>query len=219
MMRVIKFELDVEIDSDGSCLDDASSVILTGGIIAYPTDTTYALGVNALDPLAINKLYSLKGRNFNKPLHVVVSDMTMANEFVWVDENARVIADKFLPGPLTLILPKRDTVPDVLVGSIKTLGIRIPSNLFCLNLAKKLKIPFTTTSANISGGKNSYSVNEIIKQFGLKVNDLDLIIDQGTLPEVLPSTLVDMTKSPPEILREGPISRVEILEALKLSSI
>lgn len=195
-------------------VDTASKLLHEGRIIVYPTDTTYALGVNALDASAILRLFELKGRPTDKPIHVVVANLEMAEDFVVLDAAAHSLAKKFLPGPLTLILPKKVTVPDILVGGRKTLGIRVPDNPVCSMLARKAAIPFTTTSANVSGEKPAHTVEEVVKQFNSRVNQPDLFLNQGPLPNQLPSTVVDLTTFPPSILREGPISHSQILEAL-----
>ena len=197
-----------------SAVDVAARLLSQGRVVIYPTDTTYALGAHALDPAAISLIFRLKGRPADKPMHVVVADLEMAEEYVVLNEPARILAQKFLPGPLTLILPKKEIVPDMLVAGRQTLGIRIPDNKVCLMLAQKVKIPITATSANLSGQENLYSINVLIEQFGSRLNQVDLIIDQGPLPQRPPSTLIDLTKSSPVILREGPISGSELLKAL-----
>jgi len=195
-------------------VDVAARLIREGRVIVYPTDTTYALGANALDSAAISLIFELKGRPADKPMHVVVSDLEVAEKYVVLNESARILAQKFLPGPLTLILPKKGIVPDILVAGRQTLGIRIPDNKICLMLAQKAEVPITATSANLSGQENLYSINGMVEQFGSRLDQVDLIIDQGPLPQRPPSTLIDLTISPPVILREGPISGAELLKAL-----
>lgn len=197
-----------------SILDMAALLLRDGKIIVYPTDTTYALGANALDTSALNKLFRLKRRSTDKPIHVVVANLEVSERFVVLNEDAKILAKKFLPGPLTLILPKKETIPDMLVGGRKTLGIRIPDNKTCLMLAQKAQIPITTTSANISGQGNPYTIDEVVKQFGSQIDQVDVIIDQGGLSQTTASTIIDLTVSPPVILREGPISGSKLLEAI-----
>jgi len=202
-------------DPDESALEMAVGLLRNGKIVVYPTDTTYALGANALDITAIKRIFDLKKRAEEKPIHVVVSDLKMAERFVIISEVAERLAKIFLPGPLTLILPRKENVPDILVGGRKTLGIRIPDNKICLMLAQKANIPFTATSANISGAENLYSTSELHMQFSSNLHQIDLVIDQGPLLHKPPSTLVDLTTSPPQILREGPISGKLIFEAIR----
>ncbi|MFL6210111.1 MAG: L-threonylcarbamoyladenylate synthase [Pyrinomonadaceae bacterium] len=192
----------------------AARLLSQGRVIVYPTDTTYALGANALDPAACRLIFELKGRPADKPMHVVVSDLEMAEEYVVLNEPARILARKFLPGPLTLVLTKKEIVPDLLVAGRQTLGIRIPDNKICLMLAQQAGMPITATSANLSGQENIYSINELVEQFGSRLDQVDLIIDQGPLPQRPPSTLIDLTVSPPKILRAGTISGLELLAAI-----
>jgi L-threonylcarbamoyladenylate synthase len=197
-----------------SFIDEAAKFLLEGKIVVYPTDTIYALGVNALDPDAIKSLFKVKERSLEKPIHVVVDSLEMAEKYVILNKAARQLAARFLPGPLTLILPKRAVVPDLLVGGRETLGIRIPNNKVCLRLVQKAGVPLTATGANISGGGNLYTVDEVVKQLGQHIDEVALFIDQGPLEPKPPSTLIDLSTSPPAILREGPITRSELWEAL-----
>ncbi len=199
---------------DDSILEKAAKAMRGGGVIVCPTDTTYTLAANGLDPEAIRKVFSIKKRASGKPRHVVGGDMETASQVAFVNHTARTLAEKFLPGPLTIVLRKKENVPGVLVGGLNTIGIRIPDNRICSLLARKTGFPFTTTSANISGGTTTYSVDEIIEQFGVALERLNLILDQGPLPGLAPSTLVDLSETDIKILRHGPISEREILEAL-----
>ncbi len=200
---------------DEKTIDIAASLLLAGKIVIYPTDTTYAIGVNALNPTAIEALFQLKGRAADKPIHVVIANILAAENIAVLNQAAKLLANKYLPGPLTLIMQKKEIVPATLVGGLKTLGIRIPDNKVCLNLAHKAGIPFTTTSANISGGENPYSVDDVVEQFGSKIELVDLIIDQGPLLQKPPSTVLDLTTPYPQILRDGPISGAKLLMELK----
>ena len=199
---------------DESVIAEAATLLLEGKIVVYPTDTIYALGVNALGSEAIRDLFEVKERQLEKPIHVVVHSLEMAGKYVILNNAARELAARFLPGPLTLILPKRDVVPDSLVGGRKTLGIRIPDNKICLMLSQRAGIPFTTTGANTDGGANPYTIDEVVNQLGPHIDDVDLLIDQGPLPRTLPSTLIDLTTSPPSVLRQGIISASDALKAL-----
>lgn len=201
---------------DESTLDYAVSLLRDGKLLVYPTDTTYALGVNALDTSAIEQVHRIKRRSPTKPLHVVAASLEMVDRFAVVSDAARVLAREFLPGPLTIILPRRDTIPSLLVGGLATLGIRIPDNKICLELAQRARFPFTTTSANISGGENPYTVADVAAQLGHQIDLVDLILDQGSLVGRIPSTIVDLTTTPPSILREGLISKDDIDKALNL---
>src|ERR1022692_4017347 len=115
--------------------------IVSGQIVLYPTDTTYALGVNALDASAVERLFELKGRPIGKPIHVVVASLEMAAQYVCVTPDAERVAERFLPGPLTLVLKHRKNIPDLLVSGLPTLGIRMPNNWIALGLSQLSGVP------------------------------------------------------------------------------
>lgn len=188
-----------------SAVDQAAKTLRAGGIIIYPTETTYGIGADALNENAIKKVFELKKRVETKAFHVVVSDIHMAEKYVVVTKNALELAKKYLPGPLTLVLNKKTTLPALLTGSRPTLGIRIPDYRFCLDVAAAFGGPFTATSANISGAGDCYSLVDINSQFGTELQKIDLIVDGGVLPKVLPSTVVDATGEENIVLRAGPV--------------
>jgi len=200
--------------SENDFINELVSLLLKDKIILYPTDTTYALGVNALSENAVNKLFKAKRRAAQKPIHVVVSDLEMAAKYVFINEWAVTISKYYLPGPITLVLEKKSNIPDVLVGGRNTLGIRIPNNKICSIIPKIAKIPITATSANMSGESNLYSVDDVICQLGDNMKYIDFIIDQGVLKKAPPSTVIDLTKKIPEIIREGLISSQEIMNKI-----
>lgn len=190
------------------------SVLNSGGVVVLPTETVYTLAADATNENAVKKVFEIKGRDYKKPIHVVVSSLEQAEKYVEIDKNARLLAQKFLPGPLTLVLPKKPVkTPELLTSGLPTLGIRIPDLPLNVIVAKKLGRPYTTTSANISGGPNPYSIEEVLSQIPEK--RIDLLVDIGPLPHLLPSTLLDTTQSPPKILRQGPIPEEQIIKALQ----
>ena len=191
----------------------------TGKIVVLPTETVYTFAVDATNKEAIEKVYKLKGREFSKPMHVVVASIKDAEKYVEVNKPAIILAQHFLPGPLTLVLPKKlGILPEILTFGLPTLGIRIPNTPLNLLVARKFGKPYTTTSANISGRENPYSVEEILNQMSdEKQEEISLIVDVGKLPSLPPSTLLDLTCTPPKILREGPIIKEQIEKALDIS--
>ena len=180
----------------------------------YPTDTLYGLGADALSDTAIAKIYTIKERDTGKPMHAIVADVAMAERYAEVDDRARTLAEKFLPGPLTLILEKKPSVATGIGRGMDTIGIRIPDDAFCRALARVFDAPITTTSANKSGLSTARRVDKILEQLGERAQKIDLIIDAGELSESKPSTIVDLTGPKPLILREGAISSSEILALL-----
>lgn len=200
---------------ESEMLQLASEYILRGEVVLFPTDTTYALGSNAMDELAVKKVYDLKIRSPRKPMHVVVADIKMAADYVLLTEEALQIAEFFLPGPLTIILKHRNNIPSMLVSGLSTLGIRIPDNEIALTLSKLSNVPITATSANISGQSECYTVDDFVAQLFTERQTfkMGLIIDQGKIPLVKPSTIVDLSGREPVVLREGPITKNKFLNA------
>lgn len=191
-----------------------TDVLENGGIILYPTDTLYGLGVDALNVDALKRLKKLKGRDEKKPISVIVLDMEMAERYVEVTPLARVLAARFLPGKLTVILKAKNDLPEELTAGTGTVGIRIPNHILCLNLVRDFDRPFTATSANVAGMESKRSVPEILLQFGERAAMIDHVIDSGELIESKPSTVVDAQNEKPLLLREGAVSKEEIFSIL-----
>ena len=142
---------------DPSAPARAAQIMAAGGVILYPTDTLYGLGADALSDAAVAKIYSIKERDEKKPMHAVVADMAMVEQYGVMNGTAIHLAEKFLPGPLTLILKKKEGIDTGIASGIDTFGIRIPDNLFCLQLARAFGRPFTTTRANRPSMRSSNS--------------------------------------------------------------
>jgi L-threonylcarbamoyladenylate synthase len=208
-MRIVKIYNE---NPKESVIKTAVQVLESGGLVVYPTDTAYGLGCNALNVDAIKRLYELKGRDFSKPTHVVVKDWEMIESLCLTNDIAKNLYDKFLPGPLTLILKKKSIVPGVLTANLPTLGIRIPNNLITQSLSRFLSFPYTTPSANRSGEPTPYSIKDVIKV--LDISRVGLILDAGKLPTTPPSTIVDLSGEVLTIPREGPISKRQIKDAV-----
>ena len=156
----------------------AAEVIKSGGIIAYPTDTLYGFGGNALKNDAVKKINKIKDRN--GPMSVLVSDITMAFEISHLSEEEKIVLSQNLGGANTIIIPaKKGTLCPAIFGSDHSVGIRIPDHLFGKNLVQMLKFPITTTSVNRTGEPPLNDPNDIMKQFG---NQIDLLVDEGILP-------------------------------------
>jgi L-threonylcarbamoyladenylate synthase len=203
------------VNPDVKVLEHAAKLIAKGGVIVCPTDTGYAFSANALDVRAVTRVFQLKGRAFSNPIHIAVGSIEEAADYAQVNEVARCLAAHYLPGALTLVLKKKETVPSLLVANLNTVGIRIPNNKIMLSLVAKVGKPLTTTSANISGKPTPYSVEEIVAQLGDGIENLALILDQGPLPQRDLSTIVDLSISPPQLIRQGRLSWLDIREVLK----
>ena len=209
-MQIIKVDPN---NPDTKTISKAARVLKSGGLVVYPTDTAYGLGANALSKKAVKKVYEVKGRDYSKPTHVVVTDWKMIEELTETNELAKKLYHHFLPGPLTIILPKKKTVPDILTSGLPTLGIRIPNNSVTQSLSRSLTFPYTTPSANKSEGVTPYSIDDIRKQ--LDIEKIDLILDAQELPPTPPSTIIDLSIHPPKILREGSISKEQVGKTIK----
>ncbi|MDI9615410.1 L-threonylcarbamoyladenylate synthase [Methanothermobacter sp.] len=177
-------------------IDEAISVMEGGGVVIYPTDTIYGLGVNALDRESVRKLFRIKGRAPDKPVSICVSKVSEIPRFSKPSEHAMEIIRGILPGPYTVLLEKKDLVPDILTGGSSKVGVRVPDDEVCRRISAKF--PVTATSANISGKQPSGKTNDIIED--LKV---DLMLDAGECDSTEPSTVVDLTAEPPAVLRIG----------------
>lgn len=199
---------------DPEAIGRAADLLRQGQIVVSATDTIYTVNVDATNVAAIERLYALKGRPPRKPIHVVVADLEMAARYAEVTPQAHQLARTFLPGALTLVLSRLPAVPDALVAGLPTLGIRMPDNLVSLELARVAGLPYTTTGANMSDGGDVYTVEDVLRQFGPRAEQIALILDQGPLTPRPPSTLIDLTGEPPRILRQGPIPGAELLRAL-----
>ncbi len=190
-----------------------------GKVVAYPTDTSYGLAVDASNIKAVKKLYRIKERDFKKAVHVVVPSKAYAKKISYWNAMAEKLANRFWPGALTLVLSSRYKVSSKEIQNILTaktgfLGLRMPKNQIALDLAKNLGLPITATSANpsakLSGGYDSYSAEDVYIQFKDKKYKPDIIINAGKLKKRKPSTLVKLDGVKYEILRLGPVSESEI---------
>lgn len=188
-------------------IEKAAKLIKNGGAVVYPTDTLYGLGVNALDRKSVLKVFEIKGRKYHKPISIAVKNLKEAKKYAKFNTTAEKLAKKFLPGPLTLILPSKHNLPKKLNPDEKV-RIRIPDNKITLELIKKSRVPLTSTSANLSGGKNPTIAREAIKQIGDKI---DLVLDAGKCEYGKASTIVEVIDNKIKIIREGYISRKKLL--------
>lgn len=176
-------------------IEMAVNILEDDGLIVYPTDTIYGLGANIFSQKAIRKVYSIKGRDYSKPLSVSVSEIEDIDKIAHVDGIEEI--KKLLPGPFTIILNKKENVSPLLTAGGEKIGIRIPYNAISRELTRKF--PITSTSANLSGESVPESADEIVELWG---DSVDLVIDGGKL-QGTHSTVVDWTTQPPKVIREG----------------
>jgi L-threonylcarbamoyladenylate synthase len=174
-------------------IDMAVKVLQRDGIIVYPTETVYGLGADALSEDAVIRVYEAKNRPLAKPISIAVSDMEMLEAVAFVDDAARAFIERFLPGPVTVILPAKSCLPAILTGGTGLIGIRWPDHEIALAIIRRLDTPITATSANISEENPPTRADEIYIPH-------DYLVDGGELPGT-PSTVVDLTTH--RILRKG----------------
>ncbi|HEQ65377.1 MAG TPA: threonylcarbamoyl-AMP synthase [bacterium] len=190
--------------SEKEIVDAALNTLKKGGLIVYPTETCYGVGVVATNKSAVEKLLEYKSRREGKPLSIAVANKEMAGNFVEINEVAQNLYENYLPGPVTVISNSYGSLPDGVESEFGTIGIRIPDYPLILKIIKKLGEPITATSANMSYGPRPYSIESLLENLPKKQQSLiDLIIDAGKLPLNEPSTVVDTTLNNLNIMREG----------------
>ena len=192
-------------------IENAAQVLLDGGVIAYPTETVYGLGANAMNENAIDRIFQLKGRESDKAILIIVHDHQAVEPLVAeMPENACRLAEAFWPGPLTMVFKASPSLSSRITSPNHTIGIRVPDNRFCLDLLARTGVPLTSTSANRSGGANPVRIEDVLADFG---DDLDLYIDGGPSRSNIPSTVLDVTMDTPVIRRAGVLNR-EVIEEI-----
>jgi len=192
--------------TDKGSIPQALEILKHGGLVAFPTDTVYGVGVFAFDGKAIGNIYIAKNRPVKKAIAILIGgpeDLDKVSKEV--PSMATKLAEHFWPGPLTVIVPKRPDLPDE-VSSSSTVGVRVPDHPFARALLAAAG-PMAVTSANISGQTSPKSAEDVRRQLGGRI---PLILDGGETPGSVPSTVVDCTGTEPVILRDGPIKLKEI---------
>lgn len=199
-------------EAAGAFWDEARTVLKRNGIIAVPTETFYGLAVNPFQGEALDRLFALKERAPGKPVLVMVDGPERLNQVACeVPGLARRLMEIFWPGPLSIIFPSLPHLPRLLTGGTGTIAVRQPRQALTCRLIAALGFPITGTSANRAGGRPGVRADEVARQFG---DHLDLILDGGPCPGGLASTIVDVTSSPPQLVRAGAISTAELAEII-----
>jgi len=189
-------------------LKNARDVIFSGGLVAFPTESFYGLAVNATNTKAIWKMYNIKKRPANRPILALIPSVDQLNQYVsHIPEIAFSLIDQFWPGGLTLVLKAGKNISPALTGNTGKIGIRLSSHPIATALARQVGLPVTGTSANISGHSPCMDAMEVFHSLG---NQVDLILDGGKTKGGKGSTILDVTVTPPLILREGIIDRKEL---------
>ena len=204
----VKIALKTEFEQ----LNEPAKILAEGGLVAFPTETVYGLGGNALNPATVQKIYAAKGRPSDNPLIVHVA--TKEDVYPLVQEvtaEAEKILTNLCPGPVTVILEKSDMIPDAVTAGGKTVAVRIPENPVARALIQKSGVPVAAPSANLSGRPSPTTADHVEADLG---DVIDFIIDGGSCRVGLESTVIDLTVSPPKILRPGGISHEVLTELL-----
>ena len=204
-MRVIKVDPNLPEDA---AIETAADVLRRGGLVAFPTETVYGLGANALDVDAVERIYSAKGRPSYNPLIVHVPDVSAARELVsdW-PERAALVANAFWPGPVTILLPKRALVPDIVTAGLDSVALRVPANPIALALLRAAAVPLAAPSANRSTELSPTVARHVERSLGDRV---DVILDGGPTHVGIESTVVDLRSEHAAILRPGIIGVREL---------
>ncbi len=183
-------------------------IIKSGGLVVYPTETCYGLAVDATNKHAVKKVYRVKKRSKNKPIPIIVSSIQMIEKYGKVTKTTRLLAKRFMPGPLTVIIDKKKTIPKVL--NPDEIAFRISSHAVATMIVRAVGRPITATSANVSGQSPIYKSKKAIRTFEGKV---DMILDCGNLKRVKPSTYVDARSR--RVLRVGSIPKKKIINFIE----
>jgi|LGOV01.1.fsa_nt_gb L-threonylcarbamoyladenylate synthase len=195
-----------------SLIQQAAAIIKTGGTVAFPTETVYGLGANALNPNAIKKIFKAKNRPSDNPLIVHISSREQIHDLARnIPKTALKLADTFWPGPLTMILKRKKIVPDITTCNLDTVAVRMPDNPIALKLITLSGVPIAAPSANLSGRPSPTTARHVINDLNGRI---DAIIDAGPVEIGVESTVVDMTSSIPVILRPGRAGIEELRECI-----
>jgi L-threonylcarbamoyladenylate synthase len=207
MANVLQIDFE-QPDTSSKAIEKIESILNSGGVIAFPTDTFYGLGADPFNPAALAKIFKIKQRPADKPLLVLIYSLVqLADLTTEVNDNARKLMEHFWPGSLTLIFKASPRLPDILTAGTGKIGIRLPSHPFTHKFLETLDRPLTAPSANLSGERELRTAQEVERALGDKI---DLIIDGGPAPGGKPSTVLDTTTNPPTLIREGALSRSEL---------
>ena len=210
-MRTARLRVNTE-SPDPELIAEAAAVLRSGGLVAFPTETVYGLGASALDATAVARIFRVKSRPANNPIIVHVGDAAAAQAVAATWPAAAVqLSQRFWPGPLTLVLPKRPEVPDIVTAGAPTVAVRVPVHPVALALLNKAAVPVAAPSANRSARLSPTTADHVLASLD---GVIDMVLDAGPCPVGVESTVVDLTTEPPRLLRPGHITPAEIAKAI-----
>jgi len=211
-MKTIILSVD-PVNPRPSDIEKAVEILKAGGLVAFPTDTVYGIGADAFNKDAVERIFTAKGRDSRKPLQVLIADK---NDLNLVSEKQSDIlhrlVERFFPGALTIVVPAKEDFPSWVTCGLDTVGVRMPSNPIALEMIKAFGKPIAATSANISGLPDPKNAQQVLEYLDGKI---DLILDGGSTPDNVPSTVIDISVDPPKILRQGKLTLEELNKVLQ----
>jgi len=210
MSQILKIEPNASLNDHSKLI---CSILANGGVIAFPTDTYYGLGVDPFNIKGVRRVFEIKSRHTNKPLLTLVASETQLDQLAQNrSQEANILIKTFWPAPLTLIFNAVPELPDILTSGTSKIGIRLPGNKWTRHLIETVGCALTATSANKNNESNLRNAEEVAQVFA---DEVDLVIDPGPAPGGKVSTVVDTTVSPPILLRQGAVTQQEIESTVK----
>lgn len=198
--------------TDPEAMKKAVQLLKAGGLVAFPTDTVYGLGAYAFFAQGVERIYHVKGRPLNKAIPLLLGQVDSLPQVAHdISREARLLTERFWPGPLTVVLYRKPVVPDIVSGGGPTVALRVPDHPFTLRLIEAVGAPLATTSANLTGHPDPQTAQEVA---GYLEGRIDLIVDGGRCPGGIPSTVMDLTRTPPVVVRPGAISQEQLEQEL-----
>jgi L-threonylcarbamoyladenylate synthase len=192
----------------------AAEVVRGGGLVVYPTDTVYGLGCDPFNVDAVQRVIRVKGRS-EKPMPILCSDLESVGHVAEVSERGRLVGRRFWPGPLTLVLKKKTGLPSVVTFGLPSVGVRIPEEDVALQLIRRCGGVLVGTSANRTGRPPPLTAKQAFNQLG---RDVDLTLNGGRVKLGLPSTIIDLTREEPQVLRHGSLDPTLVINSLSLDT-
>jgi L-threonylcarbamoyladenylate synthase len=211
MMKTVCKQVNAEKPED-DVIEQAALIIRLGGLVAFPTETVYGLGADAMNEAAVQKIFQAKGRPADNPLIVHVNSLAMLRRVAdKVSDKAEALIEKFCPGPLTLVLPRRPEVAPTVSAGLQTIAVRLPNHASALALIEKAETPIAAPSANVSGKPSPTSAMHVLRDLDGRI---DMVLDAGETNIGIESTVLDVTREVPMILRPGWVTREMIAQTI-----